>query len=102
MPTSSRRWSLPVRSTPRWSFFRASVLMFRPRPDAPPASVAVIVEGRTILVPVGASAAAAVLIAGFRSIRETPDAGVDRAPYCLMGACYDCLPEIDAVPNPQS
>ena len=61
-----------------------------------------MVEGCTILVPAGASAAAAVLIAGFRSIRETPVAGVERAPYCMMGVCFDCLAEIDGVPNRQS
>ena len=76
--------------------------MFRRRPDADSATVPVIVEGRTILVPAGASAAAAVLVAGFRSIRETPVEGRERAPYCMMGICFDCLAEIDGVPNRQS
>ncbi|HEX7198692.1 MAG TPA: 2Fe-2S iron-sulfur cluster-binding protein, partial [Dongiaceae bacterium] len=53
-------------------------------------------------VPFGASAAAAVLVAGFRSIRETPVDGSERAPYCMMGICFDCLAEIDGVPNRQS
>ena len=76
--------------------------MFRPRPDGDPATIAVIVEGRTALVPRGASAAAAVLVAGFRSIRETPVKGRERGPYCMMGVCFDCLAEIDGVPNRQS
>jgi D-hydroxyproline dehydrogenase subunit gamma len=76
--------------------------MFRPRPDGDRATIAVIVEGRTISVPAGASAAAAVLVAGFRSIRETPVGGGERAPYCMMGICFDCLAEIDGVPNRQS
>ncbi len=76
--------------------------MFRRRPDADSATIAVIVEGRTILVVAGASAAAAVLVAGFRSIRETPVEGRERAPYCMMGICFDCLAEIDGVPNRQS
>jgi len=76
--------------------------MFRRRPDADPATIAVIVEGRTAVVPLGASAAAAVLVAGFRHIRETPVEGRDRAPYCMMGICFDCLAEIDGVPNRQS
>jgi hypothetical protein len=25
-----------------------------------------------------------------------------RAPYCMMGICFDCLAEIDGVPNRQS
>jgi D-hydroxyproline dehydrogenase subunit gamma len=76
--------------------------MFRPRPDSPAASSAVEVEGRTVLVPAGASAAAAVLLAGLSSIRETPVTGSGRAPYCMMGVCFDCLAEIDGVPNRQS
>lgn len=76
--------------------------MFRPRPDAPAATIAVEVEGRRVLVPTGASAAAAVLLAGLPSIRETPVTGSRRAPYCMMGVCFDCLAEIDGVPNRQS
>ena len=54
------------------------------------------------MVPPGASAAAAVLAAGFDSIRKTPDDGSERGPYCMMGVCFDCLAEIDGVPNRQS
>jgi D-hydroxyproline dehydrogenase subunit gamma len=76
--------------------------MFRPRPDGPAATVEVEVEGRTVRVPAGASAAAAVLMAGLPSIRETPVTGSGRAPYCMMGICFDCLAEINGVPNRQS
>jgi hypothetical protein len=55
-----------------------------------------------VMVPLGASAAAAVLAAGLDSIRETPVDGRDRAPYCMMGVCFDCLAEIDGVANRQS
>jgi hypothetical protein len=75
--------------------------MFRPRPDSPPATIAVEVEGRTVLVPEGASAAAAVLLTGL-SNRDTPVGYNERAPYCMMGVCFDCLAEIDGVPNRQS
>ena len=76
--------------------------MFRRRPDVLAATVAVTVEGREISVPEGASAAAAVLLAGFTAIRDTPVNGVSRAPYCMMGVCFDCLAEIDGVPNRQA
>ena len=76
--------------------------MFRPRPDGPRPTVALTVEGRTVMVPAGASAAAAVLAAGFDSIRETPVDGCERAPSCMMGVCFDCLAEIDGVANRQS
>jgi len=54
------------------------------------------------MVAAGASAAAAVLAAGFDSIHETPVGGCQRAPYCMMGVCFDCLAEIDGVANRQS
>jgi hypothetical protein len=76
--------------------------MFRLRPEAAPATVPVTVEGRTVRVPQGASAAAAVLLAGLSSIRDTAVGGGERAPYCMMGVCFDCLAEIDGVPNRQS
>lgn len=76
--------------------------MFRRRSDGPAATIPVEVEGRMILVPQGASAAAAVLLAGLSSIRETPVGENARAPYCMMGICFDCLAEIDGVPNRQS
>ena len=76
--------------------------MFRPRPDSLTATIAVDVEGRKVLVPEGASAAAAVLVAGLPSIRDTPVGHSERAPYCMMGVCFDCLAEIDGVPNRQS
>ena len=78
--------------------------MFRKRPEpvSAKAGVPVTVEGRDIRVPEDVSAAAAVLLAGLDSIRETPVSGAPRAPYCLMGVCFDCLAEIDGVPNRQS
>jgi D-hydroxyproline dehydrogenase subunit gamma len=76
--------------------------MFRLRSDNLPASVAVTVAGRKMHIPAGASAAAAMLAAGVRSARETSLAGCERAPYCMMGICFDCLAEIDGVPNCQS
>jgi hypothetical protein len=76
--------------------------MFRRRPESPAATIAVVVEGRAVLVPAGASAAAAVLMAGLSSIRETPVGASERAPYCMMGICFDCLAEIDGAANRQS
>ena len=76
--------------------------MFAPRPEARPATVQVFVDGAATLVPEGASAAAAVLLAGAPLIRETPVGGAPRLPYCLMGTCFDCLAEIDGVANRQA
>ncbi len=60
------------------------------------------VDGIALRVPHGASAAAAVLLAGLPAIRTTPVGAAPRLPYCMMGVCFDCLAEIDGVPNRQA
>ncbi len=76
--------------------------MFATRPDIRPATVEVLVDGRPVRVPEGASAAAALLAAGLSASRSTPVGGAPRLPYCLMGVCFDCLAEIDGVPSRQA
>src|ERR1041385_360540 len=97
-----RRWWRPVRSTRCWHRFPRGDSMFRPRPEGTRPTIAVEVEGGTVYVPDGASAAAAVLLAGLQSLRDTPVAGNPRAPYCMMGVCFDCLAEIDGGHNRRS
>jgi predicted molibdopterin-dependent oxidoreductase YjgC len=50
----------------------------------------------------GRSVAAALLAAGVQRFRATPVSGAPRAPYCMMGACFECLVEIDGMPSRQS
>ena len=59
--------------------------------------VPVIFAGRTLMLPDGANLAAALLAAGVTVLRHTPVSGAPRAPYCMMGACFDCLVEVDGV-----
>jgi len=75
--------------------------MFRLRPEAR-ATVRVTVCGEAVLVPEGASAAAAMLLVGPGAARETAVSGARRLPYCMMGVCFDCLAEIDGVANRQA
>jgi predicted molibdopterin-dependent oxidoreductase YjgC len=62
----------------------------------------VTVEGKPVAVPVGDSVAAAVFAAGFNHTRTSPVSGDRRAPYCMMGVCFECLVEIDGIPNQQA
>lgn len=48
------------------------------------------------------SVAAALLAAGIHRFRRSQISGVARAPYCMMGTCFECLIEIDGVPNRQA
>ncbi|XKH59947.1 (2Fe-2S)-binding protein [Halomonas sediminis] len=63
--------------------------------------VTVFVEGQALKVDSYDTAAAAVLIAGLVPSRTTPTSGSPRAPYCLMGVCFECLLDIDGVANQQ-
>jgi predicted molibdopterin-dependent oxidoreductase YjgC len=65
------------------------------------ATVAVTLNGQPLQVPVSASVAAALLAAGVKRFRNSPVSGDARAPYCMMGVCFECLLEIDGVPNRQ-
>ncbi len=52
-------------------------------------------EGETLALPRGSNLAAALLAAGVGYLRRTPVSGAARAPFCMMGACYDCLVVIE-------
>ena len=75
--------------------------MFALLPDSPKQHVTVHIDGQPIAVPAGATAAAAMLMHGSASTRTTPVTGAPRAPYCMMGVCFECLMEIDGEPNQQ-
>ena len=57
---------------------------------------------RALTVPAGMSVAAALLMSGVNRFRATPVSESPRAPYCMMGVCFECLVNIDGVPNRQS
>jgi hypothetical protein len=58
-------------------------------------------DGRPLTGRAGDTVAAALLANGIVACRETPVSGTPRAPYCLMGVCFDCLVVIDGVGNRQ-
>ena len=66
------------------------------------ASVALTIDGRTVQARSGDTVAAALLAAGIERCRITPVTGAPRAPYCLMGVCFDCLVTIDGVGSRQA
>lgn len=66
------------------------------------ASVMIEFEGQPLAVPPGISLAAALLANGVRQTRSTAVSGAPRTPYCMMGVCFECLVEVDGVPNCQA
>lgn len=86
MPTDARFRSLvPVDASPRGE-----------------PTVGLFFDNRPLRAPAGCSVAAALLANGVSIFRTTPVSGAPRAPYCMMGACFDCLVEIDGQANRQS
>jgi len=76
--------------------------MFKRLHDIDEDRVTITIEDQQLEVSTGDTVAAAMLTAGIEYARTTPISGAHRAPYCLMGACFECLVEIDGVPNQQA
>ncbi|BBK30812.1 2Fe-2S iron-sulfur cluster protein [Stella humosa] len=76
--------------------------MFRKLPDPACATVAVTVDGQAMRVATHETAASAALLAAMGATRTSPVNGEPRAPFCMMGVCYDCLMVIDGVPSRQA
>lgn len=76
--------------------------MFSRPPDDPRADVALTIDSTRVIAKVGDTVAAAMLAAGQLAFRATPVSGRPRGPYCMMGACFDCLVTIDGVAGRQA
>lgn len=74
------------------------MLKSRNQPDGA-ASVTIEIDGKAVTVPAGITAAAAVMSEKSGYTRTTPVNEKPRAPYCLMGVCFDCLTEINGKAN---
>ena len=66
------------------------------------AAVAIIVDGKPVAARSGDTVAAALLAAGIGHCRTTPVTGAPRAPYCMMGVCFDCLAIVDGASSTQT
>jgi predicted molibdopterin-dependent oxidoreductase YjgC len=76
--------------------------MFQRLPDASGDTISLSIDDRPIRAQAGDSVAAALFAAGIDHCRTTPVSGARRAPYCMMGVCFECLVTIDGVGNRQA
>ncbi|MGY0218487.1 (2Fe-2S)-binding protein [Endozoicomonadaceae bacterium StTr2] len=60
------------------------------------------INGQTVFVPEGSSVWAAMVLAGDTHTRLSPVTQQERSAYCAMGVCFECLVEIDGIPNRQA
>ncbi|WP_439577165.1 (2Fe-2S)-binding protein [Elioraea sp.] len=70
------------------------------RPD--PGGVTILFEDAPIRAREGESVASALLAAGILAFRTTAVSGAPRGPFCMMGACFDCLAVVDGVGGVQT
>lgn len=76
--------------------------MFRKLPDPAAQAVTIHIDGRPVEAEAGEPLAAVLLRQPEVWVRKTPVTGSPRAPYCLMGVCFECLAEVDGVASVQT
>ena len=59
-------------------------------------------EGETMWGSPSSTLAAALLVNGIDTFRLAPADGSPRGPYCMMGACFECLVQIEGAGNRQA
>ncbi len=69
--------------------------------QAAPSMVVISVNDTELSVPAGYTVAAALLANGYRANRTSNVSEEKRGPYCMMGVCFECLVEINGIPNQQ-
>jgi sarcosine oxidase subunit alpha len=76
--------------------------MLRRLPDVNREIISFSFDGQTVGAMRGDSVATALLAAGLTVCRTTAISGAPRAPYCLMGICFECLVTIDGMTSRQA
>ncbi len=64
-------------------------------------TVVVEIDGYEMICREGDTVAGVLLLNGSQPYRRSILSGVSKAPFCMMGVCFECLVEIDGVPNQQ-
>jgi predicted molibdopterin-dependent oxidoreductase YjgC len=76
--------------------------MFRKLHDPGINAVTITIDGEAVAAEAGESLAAVLLRQSEPWTRTTPISGDRRAPYCLMGVCFECLAEVDGIASVQA
>jgi predicted molibdopterin-dependent oxidoreductase YjgC len=76
--------------------------MFRKLHEVGAAGVTIMIDGVSTAAEAGESVAAVLLRQPESWSRRTPVTLSKRAPYCMMGVCFECLAEVDGVASVQT
>ena len=69
-------------------------------PSTPPLTLTI--DGKSVTAERGETVASVMMRQANPSCCHTPVHGSSRAPFCMMGVCFDCLVEVDGAQNVQS
>jgi hypothetical protein len=83
-------------------FFIKGGLMFRKLHEPDDGVLMINIDGVPTVAEPGESVAAVLLRQAESWSRLTPTTKSRRAPYCMMGVCFDCLAEVDGVASVQT
>ena len=75
--------------------------MFRTLHEPEP-GVTLHIDGVAVAAQPGETVAAVLLRQPEIWSRESPISGARRAPYCMMGVCFECLAEVDGQSSTQT
>jgi hypothetical protein len=76
--------------------------MFRKLHEPAAGAFTIDIDGVPAAVEAGESVAAVLMREAELWSRMTPVSRKRRAPYCMMGVCFDCLAEVDGVASVQT
>jgi predicted molibdopterin-dependent oxidoreductase YjgC len=76
--------------------------MFRKLHELGAGQVAIEIDGSVVSAEPSESVAAVLLRQAEPWSRLSPVGGGRRAPYCMMGVCFECLAEVDGVASVQT
>ena len=76
--------------------------MFKKLHEHGMSTLTLFIDGEAVEAEVGETVAAVLLRQKILATRTTPVHGSLRAPFCMMGVCFDCLAIIDGVASTQS
>ncbi len=76
--------------------------MFRRITDSSSPLLTLTLDGEPVTAEPGESVAAVLLRQATPASRSTPVLGSPRAPFCMMGVCFDCLAIVDGAASTQA
>lgn len=76
--------------------------MFRQLSDSSAQPLTLYIDGRAVKAQPGETVASVMLRQSLPITRTTPVLESPRAPYCMMGVCFECLAIVDGVASTQT